>query len=488
MWLGFSLPLFIAALTLRPYVPPELGPEPAFVPSQVMRIQVVPQEDAWDANVFARPHYTSPLVGNVARDARLVVRGELATADRSYCGSGLYYAIEPFGWICSSDTRPTTLPVTTSSVLELVDDTSLPYRYRMVVVKQGASVPMWDAIEDLETYSSPSRELGRGDTVAVASVHEFAGKSYYITVDGKVAAVSGTAPLSRVSEFQGVVLSGDVKVPFGWVTPTQAPVYETPGGKKLEELERRTRVEILGETLLGKVRWLQIGEGRYLKADQVNEVRPLARPEGTGTHRQWIDVDLGEQVVVAYEGETPVYATLTSSGRPPNRTPRGNYPVWSKSSAITMKSQDYDNSPYYVNRVPWVMFFQAHNALHGAYWHDRFGNVKSHGCANLAPRDARYLFDWLEPELPPGWTAVRYWNLAEAPVVHVRDSKRPEPFKQERNIGPPNSDEETARTEAALRRREREERAAKAAWPAPEIQGPLLKEAPAPLLPEGPWR
>jgi hypothetical protein len=168
MWLGFSLPLFIAALTLRPYVPPELGPEPAFTPSQVMRIQVVPQDDAWDANVFARPHYTAPLVGNVARDARLVVRGELAMNDRSYCGSGLYYAIEPFGWICSSDTRPTTLPATTSSVLELVDDTSLPYRYRMVVVKQGASVPMWDTIEELETYSSPSRELGRGDTVAVA--------------------------------------------------------------------------------------------------------------------------------------------------------------------------------------------------------------------------------------------------------------------------------------------------------------------------------
>jgi hypothetical protein len=165
-------------------------------------------------------------------------------------------------------------------------------------------------------------------------------------------------------------------------------------------------------------------------------------------------------VVVAYQHDQPVYVTLTSSGRPPNNTPRGNYPVWGKASAITMKSQQYDDTPYYVNRVPWVMFFQAHNALHGAYWHDRFGAVKSHGCANLSPKDARYLFDWLEPKLPPGWTAVRYWNLTEAPVVHVRNSSRLKPWSQERNIGPPDKEDEAERLNEAVARREKEAAAA----------------------------
>jgi hypothetical protein len=105
------------------------------------------------------------------------------------------------------------------------------------------------------------------------------------------------------------------------------------------------------------------------------------------------------------------------------------------------------------------MFFQAHNALHGAYWHDRFGAVKSHGCANLSPNDARILFDWLEPKLPLGWTAVRYWDLTQAPVVHVRNSKKAKPFAQERNIGPPDKEDEADRLEQAIVRREAEERA-----------------------------
>jgi hypothetical protein len=121
-----------------------------------------------------------------------------------------------------------------------------------------------------------------------------------------------------------------------------------------------------------------------------------------------------------------------------------------------MKSQSYDDKPYYVNRVPWVVFFQAHNALHAAYWHDRFGTVKSHGCANLAPKDARYLFEWLEPRVPAGWTGVRSWDLTPAPVVHVRDSSRQKPFVQERNVGPPDKEDEAKRLEQAIARREAE--------------------------------
>jgi hypothetical protein len=118
-----------------------------------------------------------------------------------------------------------------------------------------------------------------------------------------------------------------------------------------------------------------------------------------------------------------------------------------------MKSQDYDDKPYYVNRVPWTTFFQAHNALHAAYWHDRFGRVTSHGCANLAPKDARFLFEWLEPRLPPGWTGLRNLDLTPAPVVHVRDSSRTKPFVQERNIGPPDKEDEAKRMEQAIARR-----------------------------------
>src|SRR5262249_31104161 len=157
-------------------------------------------------------------------------------------------------------------------------------------------------------------------------------------------------------------------------------------------------VEEAGEA---RSRMLRIGEHRWVKAGEVNEARRSARPEGITAAQQWIDVDLGEQVLVAYDGDRPVYVTLTSSGRA-IPTPRGNYPVWAKVSAISMKSQPYEDKAYFVNKVPWVLFFQAHNAIHGAYWHDRFGVTKSHGCVNVSPLDARHLFEWLQPELPPG--------------------------------------------------------------------------------------
>ena len=76
---------------------------------------------------------------------------------------------------------------------------------------------------------------------------------------------------------------------------------------------------------------------------------------------------------------------------------------------------------YSVADVPWSMYYEHTLALHGTYWHDAFGTVRSHGCVNLAPRDARILYDWSEPEVPPGWNAV-YTTPAMGPkgsLVHV---------------------------------------------------------------------
>jgi len=486
---------------IRPYVPPVLEAEPALSKAPVTTVEVVPDNGDWDANVFARPVYTAPLVGNVARGTRLRVRGQVELPFAPYCATSVYYALEPFGWLCSADTEPSDLPVTREPILNVVPGSPVPYPYVMVTVAEGSFLPMWASEQALRAHEEPERQLGRGDTIALIpppSTVEFEGATYYVTVDAKVVPADGTFALKKFSEWQGVPLSPGEHFPFAWVTPMKAPVYDAPNGKKVEELPRRARVDILAEEGEERKRWVQIGEARWMKAAQLNEVRKIARPAEAGAHPQWIDVDLGEQVVVAYAGETPVYATLTSSGREPNHTPRGNYPVWGKATAITMKSQAYDDAPYYVNRVPWVMFFQAHNALHAAYWHDRFGAVKSHGCANLSPRDARYLFDWLEPPLPPGWTSVRYWNLEQAPVVHVRNSERTKkPIFQERNIGPPDKNDEAERLAAALSRREAAEReeALRAAQlpPAPLLPSPsgVTQVTPSiitPQLPLAPFR
>jgi len=466
---SFAALWWVVALPLRPYVAPALEPDPALSPPELTRVEIVPPNEDWDIPVLARPRDASPLLGSVGRGTRVGVRGELAVPSSRYCRGSVFYAIEPFGWICAALTRPTDQPLTTTAALSIEPGTPVPYRYVMVVVPEGSFLPMWSSADALRNYEEPERQLSRGDTVALAPLLAqtpaaqtpaaqapssliFEDKRYHITVDGKVLPTETTFQLKSYSEWQGVPLGAD-QLPFAWVTPRSAKVFDQPKGTVVEQLPRRTRVDVLEEVLDGKVRWIRIGDARWMRADQLNEVRKMVRPEGTGSDERWIDIDLGEQVVVAYVRDQPVFATLTSSGRPPNRTPRGNYPVWGRASAVTMKSQAYDDQPYYVNRVPWVVFFQAHNALHAAYWHDRFGTVKSHGCANLAPKDARYLFEWLEPRMPAGWTGLRSWDLTPAPVVHVRDSSRAKPFAQERNIGPPDKADEAKRLEEAIARR-----------------------------------
>src|SRR5690606_9843159 len=170
----------------------------------------------------------------------------------------------------------------------------------------------------------------------------------------------------------------------------QAPV--------VQRLEARQRVP-LG---VQEGTFWQIGADKWVQAADLNEVHIIPPPKDVES-AQWIDVDVGEQVLVAYRGEQPVYATLVSSGRG-SPTPLGNYPVWAKVTSIDMSNQGYEDNAYLVQGVPWVVLFQGHNALHGAYWHDRFGQRRSHGCVNLAPRDARWVFEWFGPALPAGWT------------------------------------------------------------------------------------
>jgi lipoprotein-anchoring transpeptidase ErfK/SrfK len=430
-------------------------------------VEIAPANGDWDTPVLARPSYSAPLVGHAMRGARVAVRGEVVLDGHGNgCSTRLYYALEPAGYLCSSEAHPTQSGPTNEPVNKLVGDTPLPYRYAMVLVTEGEFLPMWRSLADLREHAEPERQLSRGDTVALADpphVEHVDGESYYVSVDEKVLPVKKTTIVQHFSRWQGEPITPTTHLPFGWVSLVKANVYAAPGGAKVDTAPSRTRVDILEEQTVGHTRWLRIGDDRWVKEQSINEVRKIERPAGTGTHRQWFDVDLGEQIVVAYENDQPVYATLTASGHEPNHTPRGNYPIWGKGTSVTMKSQEYDDLPYYVNRVPWVMFFQAHNALHGAYWHDQFGHTKSHGCVNLAPNDARYLFDWLEPKLPMGWTSVRYYDLTQAPVAHIHDTHKRKDIVQERNIGPPDKRDEAERIAKATERREAEAAAAAAA-------------------------
>jgi hypothetical protein len=153
-------------------------------------------------------------------------------------------------------------------------------------------------------------------------------------------------------------------------------------------------------------------------------VRP--RPSGVPAGAKWVHVDLTEQVLTAYEGDHPVYATLVSTGKSGDDTKPGVYRVWYKMAHGAMHGQP--DEPYFVDEVPWVMYFHRSQALHGTFWHDRFGHTISHGCVNLSIADAEWLFRWSPPELPQGWRAILPDAQARASLWVQIEHARPGPL------------------------------------------------------------
>ncbi len=123
--------------------------------------------------------------------------------------------------------------------------------------------------------------------------------------------------------------------------------------------------------------------------------KPANRPFGVSQNEKWIDVDLTSQTLNAYEGNELVYNTLISSGTDDHPTVTGMFRVWLRFESQTMNGAllGYD---YYLENVPYVMYFFEDYALHGAFWHNNFGYQMSHGCVNLSPSDAGWIYNWSE--------------------------------------------------------------------------------------------
>ncbi|MCB0113538.1 MAG: L,D-transpeptidase [Caldilineaceae bacterium] len=104
-----------------------------------------------------------------------------------------------------------------------------------------------------------------------------------------------------------------------------------------------------------------------------------------------IEVDLSDQTLTAYQGDVVVLHTLVSTGRPATPTVLGQYNIRTKVPAQRMRGPGYD-----LPNVPSVMYFFAGYAIHGAYWHNNFGQTMSHGCVNMRLDEAAALYAWAD--------------------------------------------------------------------------------------------
>lgn len=208
------------------------------------------------------------------------------------------------------------------------------------------------------------------------------------------------------STFQGITITTQPVQPFGWLVYYRQPVI-TPGAVTTTTtwLPRYSRVTISATAQITEGHWYQVGPEQWLYQTSLAVVKKRPRPAGVGQHEKWIDINLFEQTVVAYEGDRMVYATLMSSGLPRWPTEKGLTRLWAKVRVGKMSGGERGDDYYFLEDVPWIMYFKDAYALHGAYWHDKFGFPHSHGCVNLSLPDAQWFFEWVTPTAGPNnWT------------------------------------------------------------------------------------
>ncbi|HZD10177.1 MAG TPA: L,D-transpeptidase [Candidatus Binatia bacterium] len=239
------------------------------------------------------------------------------------------------------------------------------------------------------------------------TVTDSSGATWYKVDDNEWARGETMHPYTEPNR-TGVLIHGIPERPFGWVMqrfhPAPAPDVEPPADAPL--IDQYTFVQLYG-VAEGEEGWLwfDIGDGQWVKQTYLALVDVTERPEGVGADEFWVSVDLFEQVFAAYEGDRMVYAGLTATGLEGWETNEGLFSVYARHREWPMWG-DEDGDYYFLQDVPHTMFFDDDIALHGAYWHDSFGAPRSHGCVNMTPRDAEWVWYWSENAPNDLWVYV----------------------------------------------------------------------------------
>lgn len=232
------------------------------------------------------------------------------------------------------------------------------------------------------------------------------------------------------SPFHGYEIR-DVGLPVAFARHARAAFYRLENGnlKQDQKAGWREFVPLTGTVRqIDGRRMVETRDGRWMQSEQIRTIaKPSSLPSWARKGNRWIDLSLVQQTLTLWEGDVPVYVTLISTGRDgmgdPGKTmstPQGTFRVYQKHITTTMDSNEADNE-FELRDVPWVMYFKGGYALHGAYWHDDFGRPRSHGCVNLAPIDARYVFHFSSPSVPEHWQAAYAGEATEqGTLIHIR--------------------------------------------------------------------
>lgn len=383
-------------------------------------------------------------------------------------------------------------------------------RAQLFGAKSGAdALPFWleggkRSIPNVAIFKVPdyaifadrvSRHTGLSFVGSFDTESEDLHRSFGITVDLRLIPTTKVKP-DTGSMFHGVEIPDSMHFPFAFVVKRESTLYkliaESDATRAAESAPHRAIVPLSGNARIkeGKRFYQTLGDKtRWLRASDIGIVhKPKDWPEPAEKNEKWVDISIGEQVLVLYDGKKPRYATLISSGKvrfgDPKvdlTTPLGDFRLQSKHIAAAMDSEENSSvaggtksrvsgmdaegeattdrlkkmhaagqkmdemdrrrwanvekgrhpehgvtrrrgsTAFELRDVPWIQYFSAGFALHGAYWHDVFGVPRSHGCVNLAPIDARIVFNWTDPPVPEGWHGLNIDDeMGLGTWIHIR--------------------------------------------------------------------
>lgn len=268
--------------------------------------------------------------------------------------------------------------------------------------------PVFSSIEDAVSNnrkSAADRLNGNFVFISYTNEQESSGKKLYEIGPGAWITGNYITRLGVIPPPHGITFSNTPTTAFGWVLTyfSQTPQVETkrtPGYEASDYTGRLLNlydmVQVFATEEVNDEPWYMIGPDEWLPGKFVARVLPNPTPPAGVTADRWIEVNLFDQTLAVYDQRRMVYATLIASGAEPFWTRPGVFQIYEKHDATPMTgSFEADRSDaYYLEDVPWTMYFDKARALHGAYWRAKMGFEQSHGCVNMTVGDAHWLYDW----------------------------------------------------------------------------------------------
>lgn len=275
---------------------------------------------------------------------------------------------------------------------------------------RNANAPVFGSVEDAVGYKKKNAvQTLNGQTVYISYTNEqeVSGKKLYMVGPNLWMTGNDLSRIGALPRSQGLIFQQTPATAFGWVLSYFAPTPQietkrTPGAEQQDYTGRLLNlydvVQIFSEVQVGNEQWYLIGPDEWIQQKYVAKVTPNPVPPDGVNNQRWIDINLYEQTLAVYDNRQLVFATIIASGSDPFWTRPGLFKIFSKLETTPMTgSFEADRSDaYYLEDVPWTMYFDEARALHGAYWRAKMGYPQSHGCVNLAVGDARFLFEWAQ--------------------------------------------------------------------------------------------